>query len=100
MEQFSLSQDLFNAALQDYQERTGDSLVDHPFAEQLESCHSADSIIAILQEQAQIFRDFRRDDGKLLKSLRISVNILYALPITAEGTGLVHSNSFIEISWF
>lgn len=100
MEHFSLSQDLFNAALQDYQKRTGYSLVDHPFAKQLESCQSADSIFAILQEQAQISHDFRRDDGKLLKSLRISVNILYALPIITEGTGLVHLNSFIGISWF
>ena len=100
MEQTSSFQGLFNAALHDYQIQTGNNLIDHPLAKQLESCDSADSITAILQEQAQIFRDFRGDDGKFMKSLKCSVNVLYTLSITTEGIGLVHPNPFIEIPCF
>ena len=90
MEQTSSFQDLFNAALQDYENQTRTSLVDHPFAKRLESCHSVDSITDILQEQAQIFQTFRGDDGKLMKSLINSVNILYPLSISTAGIALVH----------
>ena len=100
MEQTSSFRVLFNSALQDYQIQTGNNLIDHPLAKQLESCDSAESITAILQEQAQIFREFRGDDGKFMKSLKCSVNILYTLSNTTEGIGLVHSNPFIEISSF
>jgi hypothetical protein len=100
MEQTFSFQGLFSAALQDYEIQTRTSLVDHPFAKQVGSCDSVDSIIAILQEQAQIFREFRGDDGKFLKSLKYSVNILYTLSITFEGIGLVCPKSFIEISCF
>ena len=100
MEQTSPFQDLFNAALQDYQNQTGNSLIDHPFAKQLESCDSVDSIMAVLQEQAQIFREFRGDDGKIMKSMKYSVNILHTLSIGVEGIGLVHPNPFIEIPCF
>ena len=97
MEQTSSFEDIFNAALKEYQNQTRTSLVDHPFAEQFESCDTVDSINAILQEQAQIFRDFRGDDGKLMKSVKHSVNILYTLSTTTAGIGLVHPNSSIWI---
>ena len=100
MEQSSSFEDLFDAALKDYQNQTRTSLVDHPFAKQLESCDSADSITAVLQEQAQIIRDFRGDDGKLMKSVKYSVNILYTLSTTTAGIGLVHPNSFTHDSLF
>ena len=41
-------QDLFNVALQNYKDKTGTSLVDHPFAERLETCQSVSSITEIL----------------------------------------------------
>jgi hypothetical protein len=91
-------QELFNAALQDYENQTGYKLLDHPFAKQLEACDSVDSITAILQEQAQIFREFRGDNGKVMKSLKCSVDVLYMLSISTvlgEGIGLVHPKSII-----
>ena len=100
MEQTSSPKDLFNAALQDYQNQTGSSLVDNPFARQLESCDTVGSITAVLQEQAQIFRNFRGDDGKLMKSVKYSVEILYTLLPAAAGLGLVHPNSIIQICCF
>jgi hypothetical protein len=68
---------LFDAALQDYKDKTGNSLTDHPIAKQLETCESVDSITAILQEQARGFREFR-ENGKLMKALNSSVDILCA----------------------
>ena len=100
MEQLSSFQGLFDAALQDYQIQTGTSLVDHPLAKELESCNSVDSVTAVLQEQAKIFREFRGDDGKLMKSLRYSVDILYTLSVTTEGIGLVGPKSFVDIPCF
>jgi hypothetical protein len=97
MEQTSSFQTLFSAALQDYQSHTGNSLIDHPLVKQLESCDSVDSITAILQEKAEIFRDFRGDDGKLIQSMKYSVNILYTLSTNTAGIGLVHLILFIRI---
>jgi len=91
---------LFNAALRDYENQTRTKLVEHPLAKQLETCESADSINAIIQEQAQKFREFRGDDGKLMKSLKFSVDILYPLStstVIGEGIGLVHPKSFIPV---
>ena len=96
----SFFQDIFNAALEDYETQTGTRLVGHPFARQLEAPNSVDSITAALREQAQIFREFRGDDGKIMKSLKSSVDVLYTLSnstILGEGIGLVRLKSFI---WF
>ena len=92
--------DLFKAALLDYENQTGAKLIEHPFAKQLETCESVDSINAILQKQAQIFRKFRGDDGKIMKSLKSSVDVLYALSSTVlgAGIGLVHPKLFIRVS--
>jgi hypothetical protein len=97
----SFFQDPFNDALQNYQNQTGTELIGHPLFKKLESCESVDSIIAILQEQAQIFCEFRGDNGKVMKSVKYSVNILYRLSIMGNGGfGLVRLKSFIDIPRF
>ena len=93
-------QDLFNAALQDYEHQTGTKLVDDPLANKFKKCDSVDSITAILQEQAQMFHKFRGDDGKLMKSLKSSVGVLYTLSNTGVlggSVGLVHLKSLIGV---
>src|SRR5258708_1857161 len=67
--------DLFNASLQDYEIQTGTKLDDHPLAKKLETCDSVESITTIIQKQAQKFREYRGDDGKLMKSLKFSVDV-------------------------
>ena len=93
---------LFNTALQDYEKRTKTKLVEHPLAKKLEACNSVDSITSIFQEQAQMFGGFRRDDGKIMKSLRSSVDVLYTLSnsaILGEVIGLVvHATLLIALS--
>jgi hypothetical protein len=51
---------LFDAALQDYKDKTGNTLTDHPIAKQLETCESVNSIIAILHGQARAFVNLRK----------------------------------------
>ena len=83
---------LFDAALQSYEKQTGMRLIDHPLARQLENCHSVDSIMDILQQQARALTDFRRDDGKAVNSLKRAVYVLHALSSSTtlgEGVGLV-----------
>jgi hypothetical protein len=96
----STFQALFNAALRDYELQTGIGLVDHPFAKQLQECDSVNSINSILEEQAKVFRELRGDDGKLMKSLKCSVDILYTLSISTvlgEGIGLVRLKLIIGV---
>lgn len=100
MNQPSISfQDLFNAALLDYETQTGEKLMGHQLANELETCKSVESIHAILKKQVQISRKFRRDDGKIMKLLKPSVDVLYELcsTVLGAGIGLVHPKLFIRV---
>jgi len=80
---------LFDAALQDYRDKTGNILTDHPIAKQLETCESIDSITATLQEQAWSFREFTENDGRLMKALNSSVDILCTPSISSALNGAI-----------
>jgi hypothetical protein len=83
---------LFNAALHDYAKRTGRKLDEDPLAKQFERCNSSEAIFSVLQEQARRFHEFRGRDGKIVKSLKSAINVLYTLSISAalgEGIGIV-----------
>ena len=92
---------LFDAALQDYKDKTGNTLIDHPITRQLETCESVDTITSILQVQAQGFREFRENGGKLMKALKSSVDALCAPSISSalnEAIGLVvRRKAFIDL---
>jgi len=82
---------LFNAALHDYAKRTGRKLDEDPLAKQFERCNSSEAIFSVLQEQARRFHEFRGRDGKIVKSLKSAINVLYTLSISAalgEGIGI------------
>lgn len=88
---FSTFQTLFDTALQDYQDKTRSSLVDHPFAIQFQERDSVESISTILEGQARIFREFRHH-GKLVNSLKRLVHVLCAPLFTTvleKGIGLL-----------
>jgi hypothetical protein len=90
----------FDAALQDYEKQTGINLADHPFAKQLESCDSVESITTLFQEQAQDFSEFRGNDCRIMRPLKSAVSILYALStstVLSEAIGLVRRNALIDI---
>ena len=93
---------LYNSALQDYATQTGTNLVDHPFAKRLEKCESVDSISSLLQENVRKFLEFRREDGRIMKSLKCAVHVLHTLSTSAvlgESIGLVRPKPVIPISY-
>jgi fungal STAND N-terminal Goodbye domain len=92
---------LFDAALQDYAAQTGTKLRDHPLAKELQNCDSLDSISSVLQKEAQRFHEFRGDDGKIMKSLKSVVHVLYNFSTGSalgEGIGIVCPKSLLPIS--
>jgi hypothetical protein len=91
-------QSLFETALNEFEKRTGSNLVQHQIIDKLVNCESADSVIDVLQEQAQAFRNFRGDNGKLMTWLKRTVTALYTLSssgVLGEGIGLVRVYSFL-----
>ena len=93
---------LFESALQEYQTQTGTTLAGHPLAEKLQRCDSIESITTVLEEQARAFGEFRLGggDGRLMKSLKTVVSVLYTLSVSTdlgEAIGLVCSKISIGI---
>jgi hypothetical protein len=87
---------IFNAALAKYANQTGLDLSNHPLTSKVYGCDSAESILAIFQEQAKAFHEFRHGDPKLMKWLQPVVTGLYALsasPALSSGVSLVSSQS-------
>jgi DNA-binding transcriptional ArsR family regulator len=74
---------LFEAALEDYKRQTGIELARHPLAERLQHYNSLESVIAILREQAQDFKEFQEKD-KVLRPLKKVLTILHRLPSAAN----------------
>ena len=84
-------QALFRSALEDYEKQTNISLAKHPLAEQLESCHSVESISSLLQHHARAISELRGSD-RILKSIKSIVSFLYKFSATAafgDDIGLV-----------
>jgi hypothetical protein len=73
---------LFESALQDYEKKTGITLTNHPLAERLQTCHSAESVTALLQEQTRALGEFRESD-KIMRSLKNVVSVLSKISATA-----------------
>jgi len=71
-------QELFDSALQAYERKTGVILAQHPLAVQLQSCHSVEDIITLLQGRARAFSDFRERD-RIMESTKTIVSILNPL---------------------
>ena len=70
---------LFEAALQEFEKKAGTNLLQHQIIDKLVNCQTADSVIDVLQEEAQAFRNFPGDDRKLMTWLKQTVNVLYTL---------------------
>jgi fungal STAND N-terminal Goodbye domain len=88
---------IFNAALTEYTKQTGKDLRDHPFASKIDSCDNPDSIIAIFQEQARAFDEFRKGDTKLFRWFKPIIKVLHSLStneVLSEGASSVRSATF------
>jgi STAND-like protein len=78
---------LFEAALNEFENRSGTNLIQHQIIHKLVDCQSAESVIDVLQEQAQAFRNFRGDNGKIMTWLKRTVNVLYTLSTSSVLSG-------------
>ena len=78
----SYFQVLFESALRDYERKTGITLANHPLAQQLQTCQSAESVTALLQEQARALSEFR-ESNKIMESLKNVVSVLSKISATA-----------------
>ena len=81
---------IFNAALQAYKKKTGKDITSHPLATELQSCDSAEEILAILRRQIPSSDQSQSGHEGFAKSLIPTVNVLYVFSATlGEGVGLV-----------
>jgi hypothetical protein len=86
---------LFEEAITKYEMQVGSKLANHPFAIQLNSCTTVESIAKTVLDQAQAFRHYRGDDGKVMKCLKGVVDMLHKLStsgVLGQGIGLVRRN--------
>jgi hypothetical protein len=74
---------LFDAVLQDYEKKTGITLASHPFAAQLDSSHSVESITTVLLGQVQAFSGLQTGDRRIIKSIKNIVSIIASLSATS-----------------
>lgn len=73
---------ILDAALSDYKSKTGKELLDHPLATELQRCDTVDSVLAILQDQAGAFQQFKDGDEGLMKWIGPLIQVLFAFSVT------------------
>ncbi|KAI9437521.1 hypothetical protein H4582DRAFT_2129370 [Lactarius indigo] len=66
---------MLDAALAEYQKKTGDDLLAHWLAAELQTCESVDGVLNILRDQAKAFE--QSGDEKLMKWIDPLVHVLY-----------------------
>ena len=79
---------MLDAALAEYQKKTGDDLLAHWLATELQPCESVDAVLDILRDQAKAFE--RSGDQRLMKWIDPLVHVLYTFSgALGDGVSLV-----------
>ena len=89
---------MLDAALAEYKKKSGNDLLAHWLAAELQTCDSVGSVLDILRDQAKAFE--QSDDQKLMKSIDPLVHILHTFS-DALGMGVslvLTTNSFHDDS--
>jgi len=87
--------ELFESALQDYEQKTKIKLDKHPLAEKLEQCHTIEGITRLLQEQAGTLVG----SDKIMKSIEGTVRALHKISGMADSIGLVRRKALVAMSY-
>ena len=86
---------IFNLALEKYNRKTKQNLVDHPLLPRLQSCHSPEDVLKVLREQSPELNQSQNTDDGLTKWVTPTVNVLYSFSATLGGVvGLVNISIF------
>ena len=88
-------QELFVAAVHNYEMRTGIALIQHPLAEKLQNCDSVESVTAVLRENMQAFSGFREND-KVLRRVENAVSVLYQFSARTATTNFGHDIGLVR----
>jgi len=86
---------IFDSALEAYKKKTGKDLTSDPLLCSLETCHSPDSILAVLRAQIRVPSQLQSSSDESLTWLNPTINVLNAFSATiGSGVGLV------RLEWF
>ena len=81
----------FEASMEEYEKKTGKSLVTHPLMAQLQGCNSPTNILVVLRSQVARSEETTSADEKLIKWLKSIVNVLSpSSPVIGACIGLVN----------
>ena len=86
---FSTFQSIFDAALKEYEKKTGKDLQTHPLAAELDQCNSPDAVLDILQKQADELDEIKERDQTSMGWLSPTIHVLYTLSATVGDVGMV-----------
>jgi hypothetical protein len=88
---------MLDAALAEYQKKTGNDLLAHWLAAELQTCESVDAVLDILRDQAKAFD--QSGDQKLMKWIDPLVHVLYTFSdALGDGVSLVLiTNPILEV---
>ena len=81
---------LFETALKQFEKKAGTNLMQHQVFHKLENCESVDSVIDVLQKQAEAFNNYRGDDGKLMTWLKRTVGVVHTLSTSGVLGGAIN----------
>ena len=88
---------IFESALKAYENKTGITLVEHPLSVQLLTCDTAESITALVQQQASALTGMEpQEKDRVMISIKNTVSIsirLYATASLGYAVGLVCQKS-------
>ena len=89
-------QPILDAAFAEYAKQIGIDPAKHPFTDQLQTCHSPDDVLKLLEVKANEFQDYRDGSRKLIDCLKPVVNVVYAFSdVLGEVVSLVSRKWFI-----
>jgi hypothetical protein len=90
---------MLDAALAEYQKKTGKDLLAHQLADEVKTCESVDAVLNILRDQAKAFE--RSGDQRLMEWIDPLVHVLYTFSgALGDGVSLVSIRSMTTRSEF
>ncbi len=81
---------ILDAAIADYAKQIGVDPAKHRFADWLQTSHSPDDVLKLLEDKASEFKDYREGSRKLISCLKPVVNVIHAFSgVLGEAVSLV-----------